>query len=699
MLKVKKHFFRKIVLLSFISITFLGAFLIWTKSTEAQVMPTTVTLNANGMPNAITVMSGMPVSLTWTSMNATSCTGSWTNPINGSVALQNTAGTPVTPTAPSTTYTITCGSVSSSVMVTVTQMLPNVTLNANGMPNAITVMSGMPVSLTWTSMNATSCTGSWTNPINGSVALQNTAGTPVTPTAPSTTYTITCGSVSSSVMVTVTQVAPGTLTIYKIANGATGIFKFNISGGLNQNNIPISTTLPNTTTSTSSGHSNPISLTGSTSNTYNITENTTDSSFSGWKLMSASCADANGNIIPTSTIMNGVSVTIQPGQSANCSFTNKNTTIEIVKNGTGGPGQQYFSFNISGPGISNPSPSITTGSPDPAGTTTGSTGKMPLTITTTGQYTITENPQNGWQLTTASCNGVFADPNGILNIYISPGDTVACAFYNAAVRTKLMIRKVTDQEINGVVAQYNGASNWSFTVTPVGATRPLQTVKVGVLADTGEGEKEADQINLGQKYSIKEINQPPDFAFLGVSCEDSYGNVVGDPDLANLRINNVVVNAPHIEGAGTQLNAGGTVTCTFKNRKQGKLTIYKNANDKGTFTVNYDVTGKLDGLNDVVGNPDEAVKLTTAKPPGSTIFTTNTKVYLFWGMFDITEKNADNLGSGWTFCGAWCGESAVNPAPSSFTKNLPLTVTIGPSSDEKCIFANVKSITCKAAGF
>jgi hypothetical protein len=144
---------------------------------------------------------GDEVSLTWSTTNVTSCTGVGFTPnsTNGSISF--------TPTA-TQTYTITCagsgGSVSQSVIINVSSTNPNPT--PDPVPTLTicvdnsNVAAGTPINLTWSTIYATTCTGTGfsSSAVSGSMSF--------TPTQ-SSTYSLTCagngGSVTQSMPVTV----------------------------------------------------------------------------------------------------------------------------------------------------------------------------------------------------------------------------------------------------------------------------------------------------------------------------------------------------------------------------------------------------------------------------------------------------------------------------------------------------------------
>ena len=171
---------------------------VWEQGIKALYPMPTVSLTAN--PQAIKI--GSSTVLSWNSTNATSCTGT-----NFATAGAVSGSQTLSPTA-TTTYTVNCtgngGSKSASVTVGVTTNLqppvaaPTAALSAN--PTAIKV--GSSTTLTWSSTNATSCTG--TNFATGNAASGSVSASPTA----TTTYSVTCtgagGSKSASVTVGVT---------------------------------------------------------------------------------------------------------------------------------------------------------------------------------------------------------------------------------------------------------------------------------------------------------------------------------------------------------------------------------------------------------------------------------------------------------------------------------------------------------------
>jgi len=176
-----------------------------TKSVIVTVLPNpnpvpTVTLTAS----PVSVGVGSSAVLSWSSTNATSCvaSGGWTSNQNLSGSIF------VTPTV-TTAYTLTCsglgGSATKSVTVTVLPK-PIVTLSAA----LSSVPAGQSTTLTWSSINTTSCTasGAWTG-------TKTTAGSATVVVNATGTYTLTCTGAggSASQAVTISAIPLPTVTI------------------------------------------------------------------------------------------------------------------------------------------------------------------------------------------------------------------------------------------------------------------------------------------------------------------------------------------------------------------------------------------------------------------------------------------------------------------------------------------------------
>ena len=196
----------------------------------------TVTLTAT--PSIIT--SGQSATLAWSSTNATSCTGT------GFTASATSGSASVSPTA-TRSYSISCTGPGGTASATVTVNLSsgmNPVVNLSVSPS--TVYKGQSATLTWTSINATSCTainftasgtsGSVTitpaGTLNYSISCSNAAGTKsqnsqvavtVIATAPTLTFTASPISISPGQSSTLTWSSSNTYTCTGIGFNASGV--------------------------------------------------------------------------------------------------------------------------------------------------------------------------------------------------------------------------------------------------------------------------------------------------------------------------------------------------------------------------------------------------------------------------------------------------------------------------------------------
>jgi hypothetical protein len=183
------------------------------QSTTVSVKAPAPTVTLSASPS--TVANGGSSTLSWSATNATACTasGAWA----GSEGVRGSQSTGALHA--NAAYVLNCsgagGSASQSATVTVSAPAPAVSLSAN--PS--TVSKGATATLTWSSMNATSCaaSGGWSGN-EGTLGSKTTAGLIAT-----TKFTLTCngtgGSASQSATVTVSASTspPGTASLSWVA--------------------------------------------------------------------------------------------------------------------------------------------------------------------------------------------------------------------------------------------------------------------------------------------------------------------------------------------------------------------------------------------------------------------------------------------------------------------------------------------------
>ena len=160
----------------------------WPNYTQQRICPMTYTVvepaptvTFSAAPTAIDY--GDTSTLTWSSQNATSCSGDGKD---GFYTGGKTSGSKKVSPSSNRTYTVTCtgsgGTVSKTATVTVNNPGPSASLSAS--PASIT--QGDTSTLTWSSQNATSCSGS------GFSTGGATSGTRSVSPNNTTTYTVTC---------------------------------------------------------------------------------------------------------------------------------------------------------------------------------------------------------------------------------------------------------------------------------------------------------------------------------------------------------------------------------------------------------------------------------------------------------------------------------------------------------------------------
>ncbi len=208
-----------------------------TGTTESMTSITPV-ISISASPTATT--TGQVVTLTWSVANASgsSCTasGAW----SGSVATSGTQ-TVTAGDAGSASYTLTCGSVSNTAMVTVATPPPSPTVSLTLAPANISTTQ--TTTLSWSSANATSCTasGAW----SGSKATSGAVT--ITPSAAgSFTYNLTCsgdgGTANASSALSVTAALSNSSAIL-VDSGPSGV-----SGVINVPYVSVTVCRPGTST-------------------------------------------------------------------------------------------------------------------------------------------------------------------------------------------------------------------------------------------------------------------------------------------------------------------------------------------------------------------------------------------------------------------------------------------------------------------
>ena len=206
-----------------------------------------------------------------------------------------------------------------------------------------------------------------------------------------------------------------------------------------------------------------------------------------------------------------------------------NGRIVISKTAQGGDGT--FSYTVASGATVMASPSITTSS---------GSGSVTLLVTP-GVYAVTEGaPPAGWDFVGVAC----VDPDGgtttsgaTANVDVDAGETVTCTYTNRK-RGRVVVQK---SAVGGdETFSYTGGLG-SFTITTSGGT----------------GSQVFDNVVPGV-YAVTEGTLPAGWDFVGVVCVDPDGGTTTSGATANIDV-----------------DAGETVTCTYTNRKRGRIAVRK----------------------------------------------------------------------------------------------------------------------------
>jgi hypothetical protein len=267
----------------------------------------------------------------------------------------------------------------------------------------------------------------------GSLSCTSTgAGTSTSTASKTATITLAGGGVATCTYV---NNGTGSITVTKdaVPNDAQD-FQFNTTGG---STVPASFfldddadgTLPNTRTFTTVA-----------AGTYTVTEAADPT---GWQFGSLSCTNSGG-ATSTSTAAKVATITLAPGGSASCTYTNnKQGSITITKDAVPN-GAQDFQFNTTGGGTV-PASFFLDDDAD---------GTLPNTRTFTnvplGTYTVTEAADPaGWAFGSLSCTNSggttsTSTAGKVATITIGAGGTASCTYVNNELGTIIIEKETSD---------------------------------------------------------------------------------------------------------------------------------------------------------------------------------------------------------------------------------------------------------------
>jgi hypothetical protein len=195
----------------------------------------TADITINGVQGPITVAPGTPITIAWSTTDATSCSAS-SAPASSFTGEKGTSGSEAhTFGSAATTYSVTCSNASGNVTDSITVNVsapPSVNLAVNGSDGPLTIGKNSPLSLTWTTANVSSCTLYGAGLPGGAVAVNGTASISASAiTSSPESYVLSCDGIVDSVAVTAVNQAPSAPTITGPTSAGGGVGNtFTITG-------------------------------------------------------------------------------------------------------------------------------------------------------------------------------------------------------------------------------------------------------------------------------------------------------------------------------------------------------------------------------------------------------------------------------------------------------------------------------------
>ena len=387
-------------------------------------------------------------------------------------------------------------------------------------------------------------------------------------------------------------------------------------------------------------------------NQYTITEQaqpTPPSGDSGFRLTTLQCV-VNGdtdNPVIGDTGTGVVQVTLEPGDSAVCTYTNKQLPrLTIVKNAVNPAvpdDPTEFTYNATGL------------SPTSFGLT--NTEQQVFTDVTAGNaLTVEEVPVPDWTLTSLECAGEGAGgltidkPNGRVDGSLTYGDDVVCTYVNTKVPAKayLFVLKLTDPQ--------DATATFDFTATGPDLDEAFALAGgdyTGFEVDPGFG---------GQTYTVTEADKAG-WKLIELDCvvsTDPATIVPGDLDTGEVSVD---------------LLEGEVAVCVYENQKLGTLTVDKVTDVQSTFVFPFEATGVTPTQFDLTGGG--APQVFEDIPVGTEV--------------SITEDVPTAAPDRWSLSSIECIGSAT---PAQIV-GATATVQIGAGEDVGCTFkdAQVPSAT------
>jgi hypothetical protein len=510
-----------------------------------------------------------------------------------------------------------------------------------------------------------------------------------TPTTPSTSLSATV-SAGENVTCTFTNTRDtGTITVNKVVNPTndTGLFNLQING-------------QTAGTGANVGHGGTTGAVQIVTGTYNVGETAGTSTSLGNYTTSYSCVNSSQVVVASGSTTTSTDFSVSSGDTITCTITNTRYGKIIVQKETDPDGSsETFEFDTSyditnfflSDGQSNDSGNLVPGT-----------------------YSVTEEAEAGWDLTSATCS----DQSDPASINLGAGETVTCTFTNTQDANIVVVKQTDpdgDSQSFDFSASYDqngfalsdGQSNDSGDLDP-GTYTVSETVPTGwdlesvicsdgslpsaISLQAGEtvtctftNEKDA-KIIVVKETEPDGSNQSFDFTASynqsGFSLSDGQSNDSGDLDPGVYSVSETVpsnwdqtdvICDDGSDPGSINLSAGEVVTCTFTNVERGSITIIKDAepNDPQDFSFT------IEGLVPLLDSSDEAFDLDD--DDDGTLSDTRI-VSVRPGSYTISENQL----VGWDLDDIDCGEDSFSRDGNSMTLN------VSAGSDITCTFTNVK---------
>lgn len=187
----------------------------------------------------------------------------------------------------------------------------------------------------------------------------------------------------------------------------------------------------------------------------------------GWTQTSATCLSGQ-------TSVNPASITLAPGQTVNCTFTNTLQTghIIIVKDAVPNDAQDFLFTN----NFANSNPATFNLDDDSDNTLSNSRNSEVLA----GTYAVSEGAVSGWTATSATCS----DQSPIGAIVVSAGETVTCTFINTLQAGHLIVQKTTSPAADTTIFTINASGTGTITGGGAGTITDATDMNYTVTAGT-----------------------------------------------------------------------------------------------------------------------------------------------------------------------------------------------------------------------